>query len=318
MTLLDRILERGYEMPIDPIIAGRIERHMRRIQPDPLFQRRLRGQVVNRYVATREGMVAATQAAPAATPQPERARPRHALRLAADRDERHRGRRRRAAEPAGRRPVRREAASSNRSAWSSRRPACVTTWRPWPWTRGSTRSRRWRRPDVGPSGRGGGGRRASADHARRADRIGERWLRRGRRGAARQHVDRLAELISTAPDAAKRGLLRALAASGGIDVRRSVQPRPRDRQSRAAQGTSSRTRRARAHRDADAGPSVPAASPTPKPTADAQQPEEPGDEPSDGGQGGGRRARDPQGTERPDNGTRSATSRRHPPQQRTG
>ena len=33
---------------------------MRRIKPDPLFQRRLRGQVMNRYVATREGMVAAT------------------------------------------------------------------------------------------------------------------------------------------------------------------------------------------------------------------------------------------------------------------
>ena len=61
MTLLDRILERGYEMPIDPIIAGRLERHMQRIKPDPLFQRRLRGQVVNRYVATREGMVAATK-----------------------------------------------------------------------------------------------------------------------------------------------------------------------------------------------------------------------------------------------------------------
>jgi hypothetical protein len=61
MTLLDRILERGFEMPLDPIIAGRIERHMKRIKPDPLFQRRLRGQVVNRYVATREGMLAATR-----------------------------------------------------------------------------------------------------------------------------------------------------------------------------------------------------------------------------------------------------------------
>lgn len=60
MTLLDRILERGFEMPVDPIIAARIERHIKRIKPDPLFQRRLRGQVVNRYVATREGMVAAT------------------------------------------------------------------------------------------------------------------------------------------------------------------------------------------------------------------------------------------------------------------
>ena len=63
MTLLDRILERGFEMPLDPIIASRIERHMKRIKPDPLFQRRLRGQVVNRYVATREGMVAASRPA---------------------------------------------------------------------------------------------------------------------------------------------------------------------------------------------------------------------------------------------------------------
>jgi hypothetical protein len=61
MTLLDRILERGFEVPVDPIIAGRIERHMKRIKPDPLFKRRLRGQVVNQYVATREGMVAAAQ-----------------------------------------------------------------------------------------------------------------------------------------------------------------------------------------------------------------------------------------------------------------
>lgn len=61
MTLLDRILERGFEMPVDPIIAARIERHVKRIKPDPLFRRRLRGQVVNQYVATREGMMAATR-----------------------------------------------------------------------------------------------------------------------------------------------------------------------------------------------------------------------------------------------------------------
>jgi hypothetical protein len=63
MTLLDRILERGYEIPIDPVIAGRIERHIQRIRPDALFQRRLRGRVVNRYVATREGMMAAARPA---------------------------------------------------------------------------------------------------------------------------------------------------------------------------------------------------------------------------------------------------------------
>ncbi|HET7520527.1 MAG TPA: hypothetical protein VFK61_03190, partial [Candidatus Limnocylindria bacterium] len=57
MTLLDRIMARGAPMPSDPILAARIERHLRRIQPDPLFRRRLRSMVVNRYVAAREGMV---------------------------------------------------------------------------------------------------------------------------------------------------------------------------------------------------------------------------------------------------------------------
>jgi hypothetical protein len=56
MTLLDRILARAPELPADPIIAARIERHLRRIQPDPLFRRRLRSVVVNRYVAAREGL----------------------------------------------------------------------------------------------------------------------------------------------------------------------------------------------------------------------------------------------------------------------
>jgi hypothetical protein len=56
MTLLDRILARSMVMPTDPIIAARIERHVRRIQPDPMFRRRLRSVVVNRYVATREGL----------------------------------------------------------------------------------------------------------------------------------------------------------------------------------------------------------------------------------------------------------------------
>jgi hypothetical protein len=59
MTLLDRILERGVQLPMDPVIAARIERHVRRIQPDPLFRRRLRGQVLNRYVAAREGLMPA-------------------------------------------------------------------------------------------------------------------------------------------------------------------------------------------------------------------------------------------------------------------
>jgi hypothetical protein len=57
MTLLDRILARGVQIPTDPIIAARMERHLRRIQPDPMFRRRLRGQVLNRYVAHREGLI---------------------------------------------------------------------------------------------------------------------------------------------------------------------------------------------------------------------------------------------------------------------
>jgi hypothetical protein len=65
MTLLDRILARGIELPADPIIATRLERHLRRIQPDPLFRGRLRGQVLNQYVAVREGLVAQPRAATA-------------------------------------------------------------------------------------------------------------------------------------------------------------------------------------------------------------------------------------------------------------
>jgi hypothetical protein len=57
MTLLDRLLARGVQMPADPIVAARVERHVRRIQPDPMFRRRLRGQVLNRYVANREGLI---------------------------------------------------------------------------------------------------------------------------------------------------------------------------------------------------------------------------------------------------------------------
>jgi hypothetical protein len=62
--LLDRILARGVPMPADPIVAAGVERHLRRIQPDPMFRRRLRGQVLNRYVANREGLI--TPARPAA------------------------------------------------------------------------------------------------------------------------------------------------------------------------------------------------------------------------------------------------------------
>ena len=149
MTLLDRILERGYEMPIDPIIAGRLERHMQRIKPDPLFQRRLRGPGRESLRRHPRGDGGGHQAAPAATPQLQRAGPRHALRLAADRRERHRGRRRRPGQPAGRRRCMASSSSSRPSAWSWRRPTCATTWRRWPWRSGSRRSRLWPRPDAG-------------------------------------------------------------------------------------------------------------------------------------------------------------------------
>jgi hypothetical protein len=57
MMLLDRILAGGVQLPVDPIIAARVERHLQRIQPDPMFRSHLRGQVLNRYVANREGML---------------------------------------------------------------------------------------------------------------------------------------------------------------------------------------------------------------------------------------------------------------------
>jgi hypothetical protein len=72
MTLLDRVLARGVQLPVDPIVAARVERHLRRIQPDPMFRRRLRGLMLNRYVANREGMVEAA-------PPPSRRREMGAL-----------------------------------------------------------------------------------------------------------------------------------------------------------------------------------------------------------------------------------------------
>jgi hypothetical protein len=43
---------------LDDAMLLRLERAVRRVQPDPLFERRLRGHLVNRYVATREGLLA--------------------------------------------------------------------------------------------------------------------------------------------------------------------------------------------------------------------------------------------------------------------
>lgn len=56
---LDQMLGRHGRMPIDDPILDRLQRVLRRDEPDPLFRHRLRGQVLNRYVAVREGMVEA-------------------------------------------------------------------------------------------------------------------------------------------------------------------------------------------------------------------------------------------------------------------
>ncbi len=58
MGLLDRILgSPPRQLGVDDTMLLRLERGLRRVQPDPLFQRRLRGHVVNRYVAAREGLL---------------------------------------------------------------------------------------------------------------------------------------------------------------------------------------------------------------------------------------------------------------------
>jgi hypothetical protein len=57
-TLLDRVLGDHEPMPAHDPLARRIERAVRRLEPDPLYRRRLRGEVLNRYVAAREGMLA--------------------------------------------------------------------------------------------------------------------------------------------------------------------------------------------------------------------------------------------------------------------
>jgi hypothetical protein len=103
--------------------------------------------------------------------------------------------------------------------------------------------------------------------------------------ALSEHVDRLAELISAAPDAEKRGLLRALAASGGS---------PSDVHSNRDHQTANRGQRKGQHvvpvapaatATPPAAPSQPTASPSPTPTpepADASTAPAPS-----GGHGGG-------------------------------
>ncbi len=55
MSSLHRALGVPEPLALDDATLRRIERVYRRLEPDPLFRRRLRGEVVNRYVAEREG-----------------------------------------------------------------------------------------------------------------------------------------------------------------------------------------------------------------------------------------------------------------------
>lgn len=51
------LARRGAWTPLDDAFAERLERSLRRLEPDALYRRRLRGAVLNHYVATREGLV---------------------------------------------------------------------------------------------------------------------------------------------------------------------------------------------------------------------------------------------------------------------
>jgi hypothetical protein len=54
---LDRLFPPSRLEPPDLLLAERLERSLRHVTPDPLFRRRLRGAVLNEYVARREGLV---------------------------------------------------------------------------------------------------------------------------------------------------------------------------------------------------------------------------------------------------------------------
>jgi hypothetical protein len=55
VSVLHRVLGAPEAIPLDDVVLRRLERAYRRVDPDPLFRRRLRGEVLNRYVASREG-----------------------------------------------------------------------------------------------------------------------------------------------------------------------------------------------------------------------------------------------------------------------
>ena len=52
---LDRILGRNMNVPPDDPMLRLLERSAAQLDPDPLYRRRLRGDILNRYVAAREG-----------------------------------------------------------------------------------------------------------------------------------------------------------------------------------------------------------------------------------------------------------------------
>ena len=286
MTLLDRILERGYEMPIDPIIAGRLERHMQRIKPDALFQRRLRGQVVNRYVATREGMVAATK--------PVRL-PRRSLSVL------------------GRGML---YASLLTAVTATAVGAAAQQSLPGDLLYGVKLELESIRMELAPpdmrddlaamtlderldevEALAAAGRWSQMDAALAAverAQIALAALSRPANGgsaasgvALAEHVDRLAELISAAPDAEKRGLLRALAASGGSpsDVHSIRDHQTANRGQRKGQHVVPAAPAATA--TPPAAPSQPVATPTPTPTPTPKAADESTAPSPSGGHGGG-------------------------------
>lgn len=296
MTLLDRILERGYEMPIDPIIASRLERHMQRIKPDALFQRRLRGQVVNRYVATREGMVAATR--------PVRL-PRRSLSLL------------------GRGML---YASLLTAVSATAVGAAAQQSLPGDMLYGVKLELESIRMELAPvnmrddlaamalderldevEALAAAGRWSQVEAAVAAVERAQTTLAAltrpddsGSAGAVAlpEHVDRLAELISTAPDAEKRGLLRALAASGGSpsDVHSNRDNETANRGQRKGQPGVPVAPAATA--TPPAAPSQPTEAPTPSPTPTPEPDESTAQSPSGeqgDGPGGPKDAKSPSG-----------------------
>ena len=280
MTLLDRMLERGFEMPIDPIIAGRIERHMKRIKPDPLFQRRLRGQVVNQYVAAREGMVAA--------PRPIRL-PRRGLSLL------------------GRGML---YASLVTAISATAVGAAAQQSLPGDVLYGVKLELESIRMELAPADMrddlaaialnerleevealAAAGRWAQLDAAVAAVERARAMLAalRGADGAAvadaalDEHVDRLTDLLTVAPDGQKRGLLRALAASGGSASHDNSNRDQGTANPGQPKGNAGAPVVSPAAATPTPVPATPTATPTPTPTP---EPQESQDEQQGGGKGG--------------------------------